>query len=374
MKNSCLKIFYPLTYKNRKKRFIKGIEMETHYSEAWIVATICATIACLFIFLYANLRIRHTRTCRNLKSATDSFAKQTKELETIKKQKTDLTDDFTDTTAQSIIVAFDKEGKITYVNDYAQEFFGFPKDELVGHMVLGTILPPPSQRLNAEPTLIEKILLNPQLYVDIETKNVKKDGTPVWISWTNRVVYDDKNEPVEIRSVGFDITRRKQLEEKLRYLTSIDPLTGVLNRVAFLDAGEKEIKRAIRYNRSLSLLILKLDHFRVLGQEFGYTFGDEALKKTVKICKNSIRDSDYLGRIGDVEFAILLPETPLENVQFLIERLRVKIQELNLKTEIGNAFITTSFGQSGKTDDKDSIDAMLVRATQNLKEQTQHKD
>ncbi len=140
-----------------------------------------------------------------------------------------------------------------------------------------------------------------------------------------------------------------------------------------MEYGEKELKRAIRYNRTLSLLILKLDHFRVLGQEFGYSFGDEALQKTVKICKESIRDSDYLGRIGDVEFAILLPETPFENVPFLIERLRLKIQEQNLKTEIGNAFITTAFGVAAKQDDKDSIDAMLVRANQDLKAHSQHK-
>ncbi len=347
--------------------------MNFNCSEAWIVATICATVACLFIFLYACLRLRHTRICKSLKSATESFAKQTKELEDLKKQKTDFCEDFTDSTAQSIIVAFDRDGKITYINDYAEEFFGFTKDELIGEAVLGTIAPEPRKKLGGQPTLIEKILLNPQLYVDVETRNLKKDGSDVWISWTNRVVYDEKNQPVEIRSVGFDITRRKQLEEKLRYLTSIDPLTGVLNRAAFLEAGDKEIKRATRYNRTLSLLVLKLDHFRVLGQEFGYSFGDEALKKTVKICKDSIRDSDYLGRIGDVEFAILLPETPLENVPFLIERLRLKIQEQNLKTEIGNAFITTAFGKAGKADEKDSIDAMLIRASQDLKEQNQHK-
>ena len=340
-------------------------------SASWIAATLCATLACLFMFLYASLRIRHARIRKSLQSATESFAKQTKELEDLKKQKADFSEDFTDTQAQSIIVAFNQEGKITYVNDYAQEFFGFKKSELIGKSVLGTIAPEPKKRYIEQPTLIEKILLNPQLYVDVETKNLKKDGTSVWISWTNRVVYDEKNKPVEIRSVGFDITRRKQLEEKLNYLTSIDPLTGVLNRAAFLRSGEKEMKRAIRYNRTLSLLLLKLDHFRVLGQEFGYSFGDEALKKTVKICKDSIRDSDYLGRIGDVEFAILLPETPLENVPFLIERLRLKIQDQNLKTEIGNAFITTAFGKAGKTDDKDSVDGMLLRAEQDLKEQAQ---
>lgn len=346
--------------------------MET-CTEVWVFATVCATVACLFIFLYVGLRLRHNRICKNLQSASESFAKQSKELEELKKQKNDLCDDFSDETAKSIIVAFDQKGVITYVNDYAMEFFGYTKDEMVGHFVLGTIAPQPKKRLSSQPTLIERILINPQLYVDVETKNMKKDGTIVWVSWTNRVVYDEDNKPVEIRSVGFDITRRKQLEEKLKYLTSIDPLTGVLNRSAFLEYGEKELKRAIRYNRTLSLLILKLDHFRVLGQEFGYSFGDEALQKTVKICKESIRDSDYLGRIGDVEFAILLPETPFENVPFLIERLRLKIQEQNLKTEIGNAFITTAFGVAAKQDDKDSIDAMLVRANQDLKAHSQHK-
>ena len=61
----------------------------------------------------------------------------------------------------------------------------------------------------------------------------------------------------------------------------------------------------------------------------------------------------------------------MENVKFLEERLRLKIQEQNLKTEIGNAFITTAFGCAGRQDEKDSIDAMLVRANQELKENAQ---
>ena len=58
-------------------------------------------------------------------------------------------------------------------------------------------------------------------------------------------------------------------------------------------------------------------------------------------------------------------------MKFLEERLRLKIQEQNLKTEIGNAFITTAFGSAGRQDEKDSIDAMLVRANQELKENAQ---
>ena len=344
-------------------------------SVSWILTAVCATIACLFVLLYTNLKLRHIRIRRNLQSANESFAKQSKELEILKKEKNEFSDGIDeDEDNKSIIVAFNQKGVITYANDYALELFGFSQDELLGHNLLGTIFPAQKKQYITQPTIVEKILLNPQFYVDIETKNVKKDGSAIWISWTNRVVYDENNEPVEIRSVGFDITKRKHLEEKLKYLTSIDPLTGVLNRSAFLEIGEKELKRAIRYNRTLSLLVLELDHFRLLGQEFGYTFGDDALQKTVKICKESIRDSDCLGRIGDVEFAILLPETEEENVHYLLERLRLKIQEQNLKTEIGNAFITTSFGISSREGDKDSIDAMLLRACQNLKQETKKKE
>lgn len=341
-------------------------------TQVWILTTAIAIIACFFMFMYAQLRIRHKRICQNLKSASESFAKQSKELEKLKKSKTDLIEELNPETSKSIIVAFDKKGVITYLNDFAEEFFGFTSKEIVGKPVLGTIAQEPTRRNPNQPTLIEKILLNPQLYIDVETQNIKKDGEKVWISWTNRVVYDDKNNPVEIRCVGFDITHRKQLEERLRYLTSVDPLTGVLNRSTFMSTAESELKRAIRYGRDVSLLILKLDHFRVLGQEFGYNFGDEALKKTIELCKWSIRDSDYIGRIGDVEFAILLPETSEENVKFLQERLRIKIQEQNLKTEVGNAFITTAFGHTGKDGEDDSIDAMIVRAEQNLKESVQH--
>ena len=342
-------------------------------SIAWVIAAFCATVACLFIFLYGGLKIRHQRICKNLKNANESFAKQSKELESLKKKSIDEIDEIPQENNKSIIIAFNQKGIITYVNDYALEFFGFEKEELIDHNMMGTILPAQKKQYIVQPTIIEKILLNPQLYVDIETKNFRKDGTQVWISWTNRVVYDEKNKPTEIRAVGFDITRRKHLEEKLKYLTSVDPLTGALNRSAFLEVGDKELKRAIRYNRTLSLLILELDHFRLLGQEFGYTFGDEALQTTVKICKESLRDSDYLGRIGDVEFAILLPETPEENVKYLVERLRLKIQEQNLKTEVGNAFITTAFGIASKADDKDSIDAMLLRALQDLKKNAKNK-
>ena len=74
-----------------------------------------------------------------------------------------------------------------------------------------------------------------------------------------------------------------------------------------------------------------------------------------------MRDCDYLGRIGDVEFALILPETPAENAVFLAERLKQKIQEKNLQSETG-AFITATFGVSGRDTKDDTIDSLILRA------------
>ena len=136
-------------------------------SIAKILAIISTILALVFIFLYGHLKIRHLKICQNLKDASESFAKQSKELDDLRKKKADFFDDKEEENTKSIIVAFNQKGVITYINDYALEFFGFKKTELVHHNILGTIFPPPKKQYIAQPTIVEKILLNPQLYVDM---------------------------------------------------------------------------------------------------------------------------------------------------------------------------------------------------------------
>lgn len=321
----------------------------------------------LFILLSFVLmnRVRHLR--RKLSAMIEKVALKEKELEEVKKNSGNPLDPFIPETSKSIIVSIDLNEKITDVNDYAEEIFGFTKEELVGHSIFSTIFPKPEKKNSLQANIISRIFTNPKMYVEHETQNVKKSGEPMWISWTNRVIYDDKGMPVEVRSVGFDITKRKKLEEELRYLASVDPLTGVLNRQALLETGAVELSRANRYNRQMAVVIMKLNYFHNPLDNSSYTFSDEVLQETVAICRKAMRDSDYLGRIGDVEFALLLPETPAENAVFLAERLKQRIQEKNLQSETGS-FITATFGVTGRTSKDDTIDSLLLRAWQALNE------
>ena len=286
-----------------------------------------------------------------------------KELEDMKKERHRQFDPYSSPSTKSLFICMDKDGILLSVNDYACEFYGYnDKSELIGKNIIGTIVPTKDSRGQTLTNLIERIKNNPRLYVDNENENICKNGRRVWISWTNRIIYGPDGRPAEIRSVGFDITPRKQLEEELRQMTVIDPVTGVLNRRQFLEDGAKEMKRARRYKRNLSVLLMTIDRFEALNNEHGSAFGDEAIKVAVTACQNSIRDSDYLGRLADIEFAILLPETPLEGAKIVAERIRDEVMKSNLMVGNIKITVTTSISIATRTDTDETIDSLLLRA------------
>ena len=300
---------------------------------------------------------RYMQARATLKDLGQELSEKTKTIEHL--TSSDIIDDLAAPSGNSLIVAFDPTGVITYVNDHAESFFGYTQDELIGHTLEETILPKPERFHTNEPSLPQKIATNPKLYINIDMQNRRKDNTPVWVSWTYRLMYDQNNTLTEIRAVGFDVSKRKQLEQKIHHMTSIDLLTGVLKRTAFMTTAEQELRRAIRYDRQLSLLLVRLDYLRLLGQDKDFETGEQAIKRVIEACKLSIREMDVIGRIDDVEFALLLPETPYDNLSVVADRLYLKLQEISNKQKI-------LFGQATLQGKEDNADAMLQRAEQSL--------
>ncbi|MBR6412659.1 MAG: diguanylate cyclase [Alphaproteobacteria bacterium] len=324
----------------------------------------------LFIVLTIMLlnRSRHLR--KKVSDMLETLAGKDKELNKAKAEAQNLLSPFIPETSRSVIISMDPSGKIIETNDYAAELFGFKKEELIGKKALGLIFPENSDKNTAQSNIISRILANPKLYVEHETENIKKSGEHLWISWTNRVMYDDSGKPTELRTVGFDITKRKRLEEELKYLASVDPQTGVLNRQALLEAGMHEVKRAQRYKRDLAVLIMRLDYFHDTSYQRDFT--DDIIRKMIGLTRTTIRESDYIGRVGDIEFAILLPETDKEKALVVADRIKAKIEEESLKKSEG-FFITIHFGVSEKSGAKDTIDDMLLRALDSFQEHAKQK-
>jgi len=118
--------------------------------------------------------------------------------------------------ANSIVLILSPAGKITYINQYGADFFGFARDELVGQKILGTILPESDSAGRRHSRLIKSICSQPELYVRNENENVLRSGERVWIAWTNKALQNDSGMTREILSVGNDITARKTLEMELK--------------------------------------------------------------------------------------------------------------------------------------------------------------
>ncbi len=128
---------------------------------------------------------------------------------------------------------------------------------------------------------------------------------------------------------------------ELDQLASTDKLTGAWNRRRFEETVETEMDRLRRYGQRLSLMILDVDHFKKINDQYGHPVGDQVLVDLSNTIRSSLRASDSLTRWGGEEFVILCPNTTAEIVSKLAERLRKKIATVSFK-EVGT--ITVSFG------------------------------
>jgi len=144
----------------------------------------------------------------------------------------------------------------------------------------------------------------------------------------NRILEEQSRHLLVLNTeLAHEIEARKSLEMELRVLATTDPLTGLYNRRRFLELGEYEIQRWQRTLRGLALLVLDLDHFKRVNDEHGHAAGDEVLRRFAMVCKNNLRAMDSIGRIGGEEFAILLPETSLEEGVRIAEKVRSVLAE-----------------------------------------------
>lgn len=152
-----------------------------------------------------------------------------------------------------------------------------------------------------------------------------------------------------------------------------DELTKVFNRRYFNDRVFRELHRAKRYKRELSLIMIDIDHFKNFNDTYGHHIGDEVLRWVAKNIGESIRDSDILARYGGEEFVIILTETDKQGAAFVGEKVRKNLEERSVNlTEMFKSSIpitrniTISLGVSHFPGDGNTVEELIDRADQNL--------
>jgi diguanylate cyclase (GGDEF)-like protein len=165
---------------------------------------------------------------------------------------------------------------------------------------------------------------------------------------------------------GWLLLGREREQAELARLEVVDPLTDVPNRRGFFQALVPWMALARRPGQPTALVVLDFDHFKRINDSYGHPAGDVVLAHLIGACKGQLRDSDLLGRLVGVEFAILLPRTSLDDAAMVAERMRAAIEGERVKTERAMISLTASFGVTTIRPD-DSTVTLLARADEALR-------
>ncbi|MEJ2673312.1 MAG: PAS domain S-box protein, partial [Deltaproteobacteria bacterium] len=177
--------------------------------------------------------------------------------------------------ANSIIVRVNPEGKITFFNEFAQKFFNYREDEIIGRSVFESIVPEFDSSGTDLKGQIRKIFQSPDNYQSYENENLTRDGRRVWVGWTNKAVYDQAGRLKELQCVGIDLTEKREMEETLqkfsreleqRVQERTAQLQAVTARLEHIVAATPAIIIAAEVNPPCHITFVS-DYIRKLGYE-----------------------------------------------------------------------------------------------------------
>lgn len=200
-----------------------------------------------------------------------------------------------------------------------------------------------------------------------------KDSEDAWYK-TNSMVFisqisaENKVSKFKLSSIAFFLNIilsiiiifliKRYVKDALEEMVNNDGLTGIYNRRFFSEFLHNEIVRSERYKKTFSLIMLDIDFFKSINDNYGHDIGDKILQELVGVVNKSIRKSDLFARVGGEEFAVIATETTLENAILLAEKIRLNVEENVFSKDLK---ITISLGIS-QYSDKDDTNIIFKRA------------
>ncbi len=251
----------------------------------------------------------------------------------------------------------DLDGYIQRANRAMAELLGRPQEELVG-LKVGDLTHPDDRPTSED--FRQRLNRNELNSYRLEKRYLRPDGSVVWASLSVSIVRDLDGKPMYQIGQLEDITDRKALSDRLAYEAAHDAMTGLSNRSSFTGRVSLALARRER-NRTVAVLFIDLDHFKLVNDSLGHALGDELVVNVARRLRNAIRPGDVIARFGGDEFVVLCDNlSGVEAVSALAERLLAAVAEpITLTTD--EVFVTASIGIAVSDPDGESTAETLLR-------------
>jgi diguanylate cyclase (GGDEF)-like protein/PAS domain S-box-containing protein len=216
------------------------------------------------------------------------------------------------------MVLINMDRRRVHVNDALCRLTGYSRHQLV-RTTVAAITHPDDVDLDAEDR--QRLLAGDISAYQIEKRYVHAWGHYIWVLVTVSLIRDDKGRPLFFISQVQDISERKVQERRLQDLVDHDFLTRLFNRRRLEQELTKEARRAARYSSTGAVLVIDLDHFKEVNDQFCHQAGDDLLKTVAGALRHAVRQTDTLARVGGDEFAVILPHASADQAQLVAESI-----------------------------------------------------
>jgi diguanylate cyclase (GGDEF)-like protein/PAS domain S-box-containing protein len=274
----------------------------------------------------------------------------------------------------SIVLRWDPEGRIFFLNDFGLRLFGYKLDEVVGRSVLGLIVPDTESSGRDLVAMIQDLLHHPERYVSNENENIRRDGERLWITWRNTPITDREGRLIEIVSTGIDTTDRKRAddalrasEERFRELAIRDNLTGLYNTRFLYQALDELIAASRAVGATFSVLFMDLDHFKRVVDTRGHLNGSRAIQEVAATIRGCVEAPAWAVAYAGDEFVVVLPDVGREGALAKVQDIKSRMAETAYLAGTGHAVrLAASFGVATYPDDALDLEGLLALGDQAL--------
>jgi diguanylate cyclase (GGDEF)-like protein/PAS domain S-box-containing protein len=300
-----------------------SIYMKLQTAKGWLYIV----ITMLLIYNLINKKIKIIKESGSkIKEAYDELKQTHEEVINIERElryQKDILQNIIDN-SPVIISLWDEGGKIKNLNPYAQKLFGYKEDEVMNQNWLELLIPENNKSIMEG--VMEEIKLNGQIR-DHESEFMSKDGERINIIWNSKIL-DSSNlkQKYQVVSVGINNTERKKQEEKIKKMAYYDSLTGLPNKVLFMEETSRCINKSMmQESMDFAIIYLDIDNFKYINDTLNHSVGDEFLKYFADKLKQHSVNPTMISRFTGDEFVVLWQGLSQKQILEYVEELLKKI-------------------------------------------------